>query len=105
MRPRTFIDQIRTAPNTQWADFVTSTFPSDKATAPALLIDTSTPDWIMRLPEVIKVTGLSRSSIWNRLNHPRYLDPTFPKPRPLSNSPSGRAIGWSAQEIFAWINM
>ncbi len=45
---------------------------------------------ILRLPDVIKITGLSRSSIYN------YIDlGLFPKPIKLGK----RAVGWPANEI------
>ncbi len=49
---------------------------------------------IMRLPEVMHVTGLSRSSIYNlaKLNK-------FPSPIKLTE----RASGWESDSIFNWI--
>jgi len=48
----------------------------------------------MRLTEVIKDTGLGRSSIYKRI-----AQGEFPKPVPLG----GRAVGWVSDEIEAWI--
>ncbi len=48
----------------------------------------------MRLTEVIKDTGLGRSSIYKRI-----AEGEFPKPVPLG----GRAVGWVSDEIEAWI--
>ena len=49
---------------------------------------------ILRLPEVKKVTGLSRSSIYLRL-----ANGEFPK----SISLGGRAVGWLESDIQAWL--
>ncbi|WP_374411198.1 helix-turn-helix transcriptional regulator [Hydrogenophaga sp.] len=51
------------------------------------------------------LTGLSRSSTYNRTN-PRSesFDPTFPKPVNLSAIPSGRGpIGFVESEVYAWM--
>ena len=48
----------------------------------------------MRLTEVIKDTGLGRSSIYKRI-----AEGEFRKPVPLG----GRAVGWVSDEIEAWI--
>ena len=49
---------------------------------------------ILRLPEVKKSTGLSRSSIYLRIS-----EGTFPKPISLG----GRAVGWLEAEIQDWL--
>ena len=48
----------------------------------------------MRLTEVIKDTGLGRSSIYKRI-----AQGEFPKPVPLG----GRTVGWVSDEVEAWI--
>ncbi len=48
----------------------------------------------LRLPEVPARTGLSRSTIYVRLDQGR-----FPKPVPLG----GRAVGWIESEVDEWI--
>lgn len=55
---------------------------------------------VIRLPKVIETCGLSRSTIYEKLNHrsPRY-DPTFPKPLRLGTA----AIGWLQHEIIEWM--
>jgi prophage regulatory protein len=55
---------------------------------------------IINLKEVMRITGLSRATIYNITNekHKQY-DPTFPKQMNLT---VGR-IGWSAYEIHLWI--
>ena len=48
---------------------------------------------IYRLPEVISLTGLSRSSIYLRI----YVQ-EFPKPIKIGR----RAVGWSEDSLIAW---
>lgn len=50
---------------------------------------------IIRLPEVIKAIGLSRSSVYLLIKN----DPTFPQPFKLGL----RAMGFSADEIDYWL--
>jgi len=49
---------------------------------------------ILRLPEVKKSTGLSRSTIYLRVSQG-----AFPKPVSLG----GRAVGWLEAEIQQWL--
>ena len=59
------------------------------------------PHWgrrMMRLPEVMEATGLSRTTIWRRER-----DGSFPKPIRLGGE-NTRAVGWRAQEIYDWID-
>jgi prophage regulatory protein len=49
---------------------------------------------ILRLPEVKKITGLSRSTIYLRISEGR-----FPKPVSLG----GRAVGWLEAEVQQWL--
>lgn len=49
---------------------------------------------VMRMNEVISVTGYSRSSIYNLM-----AAGTFPKCKKLG----ARAVGWNAAEVQAWI--
>jgi prophage regulatory protein len=49
---------------------------------------------ILRLPEVKKRTGLSRSTIYSRVDQR-----TFPLPVSLG----GRAIGWVEAEVNEWL--
>lgn len=55
---------------------------------------------ILRIPEVCKRTGLSRSTIYDKQNpkSERY-DATFPKKIQLSE----KTVGWSEQEIGSWL--
>lgn len=59
---------------------------------------------IIRLPELLERTGLSKSSIYDKLNlrSPRH-DPHFPRPRKLGVTKSS-AVGWSEEAVDAWIN-
>ena len=50
---------------------------------------------LLRLPEVIKKTGLSRSTIYNKIKD----DPLFPKQIKLSE----RCVGFLESELDAWI--
>ena len=49
---------------------------------------------ILRLPEVLRRTGLSRSTIYVRLDQGRF-------PRPVSLG--ARAVGWIDVEVDEWI--
>lgn len=49
---------------------------------------------ILRLPEVIRQTGLSRSSIYLRI-----ANNEFPQPISLG----GRSVGWLQQEVDEWV--
>jgi prophage regulatory protein len=50
---------------------------------------------ILRLPDVVSRTGLSRTVIYRRIT-----DRTFPKPVALGQ----RAIGWRESDIIDWID-
>ena len=50
---------------------------------------------VMRLPAVIRETGLSRPTIYNRVKAG-----TFPAPRALGEKSSG----WRGEEVQAWID-
>ena len=49
---------------------------------------------ILRLPDVKSRTGLSRSTIYLRVN-----EGSFPKPISLG----GRAVGWIESEVQDWV--
>ncbi len=49
---------------------------------------------ILRLPEVIRRTGLSRSSIYLRVANDEF---------PRSISLGGRAVGWLEKDIDSWL--
>ena len=50
---------------------------------------------ILRFPEVVNRTGLSRSSVYGRIR-----SGDFPAPVPLG---SGRAVGFLEREVNGWI--
>ncbi len=56
---------------------------------------------IIRRRELESRVGLSRSTIYAKLNgtRPGELDPTFPKPIKLGP----KAVGWIESEIEAWL--
>ena len=53
---------------------------------------------IMRLPEVLELTGLSKSTLYRRMKAGE-----FPQPVRLGG-PRCRAVGWLADEVYAWID-
>ena len=53
---------------------------------------------IMRIPEVVKITGLSKATIWRRVK-----SGDFPAPLRLGNLNS-RSIGWREGEVEKWID-
>ena len=53
---------------------------------------------VVRLPEVLEITGLSRSTIWRRER-----DGSFPPPFRLGGERT-RAVGWREQDIYDWID-
>ena len=55
---------------------------------------TRAPRRFLRLPEVMARTGLSRSTIYVRLDEGRF-------PRPVSLG--GRAVGWIEAEVDEWM--
>ncbi|MCY9827759.1 helix-turn-helix transcriptional regulator [Vibrio chagasii] len=56
---------------------------------------------IYRIDDLTKITGLSRSSIYDKLNQhsPRH-DASFPRSVPLGP----RAVGWLSSEVHAWLD-
>ncbi|WP_084494748.1 helix-turn-helix transcriptional regulator [Alkanindiges illinoisensis] len=56
---------------------------------------------IVRIKTVMQMTGLSRSSIYEKINpKSSYFELHFPRPISLGSS----AIGWVEHEVQAWIN-
>jgi len=49
---------------------------------------------LLRLPEVMNMTGLSRSSLYRRIQAG-----TFPRPVSLG----GRSVAWVDEEVCSWI--
>ncbi|WP_256672409.1 AlpA family transcriptional regulator [Pseudomonas sp. o96-267] len=55
---------------------------------------------LIRMPELLALTGLQRSTVYKRLKS----DPTFPKPVPLSDSNArGAPVGFVLAEVQAWV--
>ena len=50
---------------------------------------------ILRLPQVMEITGYKRSSIYEMMKHSM-----FPKSRRIG----ARAVGWDSIEIDDWVN-
>ena len=56
---------------------------------------------LLRRQDVERITGLGRSSIFERLNPlSKYYDPDFPRPISLGASNSAR---WVASEVDGWV--
>ena len=53
---------------------------------------------MVRLPEVMEITGLSRTTIWRRER-----DGSFPAPIRLGGEHT-RTVGWREQDIYEWID-
>jgi prophage regulatory protein len=63
------------------------------------------PNQILRQPAVSALVGLSRASIYNRINpKSRFHDPQFPRPVPLNGRKKGGAVGWVARDVLKWID-
>jgi prophage regulatory protein len=59
---------------------------------------------IIRLKQVIALTGLSRSTIYDRMNpKSKRYDASFPKSIKLGAALQAGAVGWIESEIQAWI--
>lgn len=55
---------------------------------------------ILRRPVVEDKTGLSRATIYEKINpKSRYYDPAFPKPIKLGQ----RAVGWDESAVDTWL--
>lgn len=61
------------------------------------------PNRIIRLPELLERTGLSKSTVYDRLDlrSPRH-DPNFPRPQKLGITKCS-AVGWSSEAVETWI--
>lgn len=69
-------------------------------------LNTTSPQAICRLPQLLALTGLGRSSVYARLDpRSRYFDPSFPRPVPLHGPCQKRgAVGWRLSEVWAWLD-
>ena len=55
-------------------------------------------DRILRTPEVVRITGLSKTTIWRRVK-----SGDFPAPVRLGNMAT-RSIGWRSGQVQDWLN-
>ncbi|WP_145580028.1 helix-turn-helix transcriptional regulator [Yersinia vastinensis] len=55
---------------------------------------------IIRLPGVLKIIGIGRSTVYDWINpkSPRY-DPTFPRPIKLGQ----KSVGWRESDLNYWL--
>ena len=60
---------------------------------------TTTTDRLLRLREVLEITGLGRSTIYRYLKRRSSSFPDFPQPLRIGV----RAVGWRESEIEAWL--
>lgn len=68
------------------------------ASADVLAFDPSVT--LIRMPELLALTGLQRATVYKRLKD----DPTFPKPVPLSDSTArGAPVAWVLAEVQEWV--
>lgn len=51
-------------------------------------------DRIIRLPELLRITGLSTASVYRQM-----AEQQFPRPVRLGKN----AVGWRAQTVFSWL--
>lgn len=59
---------------------------------------------VVRIALLMQITGLSRSSIYNRLNPKSpWHDPTFPQRVRLSSASRRGAVGWFLRDVEAWL--
>lgn len=59
---------------------------------------------ILRRKQLEARIGLSRSSIYNRLDKSsKSYDPTFPRPIPLGSGMRNPPVGWIESEVDAWL--
>ena len=69
-----------------------------------LMLEKNTNNILIRLPEVVRITGLRRSSIYLKINSKsKYFDASFPRPIPLSSEIRG-GVAWLLSEIEEWIS-
>ncbi len=68
--------------------------PSSSAPFPAMHLPSPTQERFMRLPEVIRVSGLSRATIYELMRKDAF---------PQNVSLGGRNVAWPESEINAWV--
>ena len=50
--------------------------------------------WMMRLPDVVRATGLSKTTIYTRIKEGSF---------PAAVSLGGKAVAWPSDQVEAWI--
>lgn len=84
----------------------TSTIGGHNGNGPKHPLDTPYPNVpaptnLLRLLEVMRITGLSRSTIYSKMNpNSKYHDPSFPQRAPIGT----KSIRFSSLEVYAWVN-
>lgn len=64
-------------------------------------VNQKSPNTILRLKKLTEKTGISSSTIYNKLNpRSKYFDEQFPKPIRLGMS----TVGWLEYEVDAWLS-
>lgn len=59
-----------------------------------------TPSRILRMPELSQLLGISRSTIYEKMNPlSKYYDATFPRPVRLGSG----SVGWRSSAIDEWL--
>lgn len=69
--------------------------PSSAPAAPSMPLSHPVQERFMRLPEVIHVSGLSRSTIYDLISRSAF---------PTQVSLGGKNVAWLASEVTAWMN-
>lgn len=68
------------------------------------MTEKNTTNILLRLPDVLHRTGLSRSTVYLKINSKsKYFDASFPRPVPLSSGIRG-GVAWPLSEIEQWIS-
>ena len=76
------------------------TQPTHPETAPAFELCAADLATVIRMPQLIKMVGMSRSMIYLKINaKSRYFDSKFPKPIQLGE----KAIGFYFSDVFEYI--
>jgi len=69
--------------------------PSSAPAVPVMPVYSPVQERFMRLPEVIHVSGLSRSTIYDLISRSAF---------PAQVSLGGKNVAWLASEVSAWMN-
>lgn len=63
-------------------------------------LNSPTPQFL-RIKDVCKLIGLSKSTVWNKLDpDSKYYDPDFPSQIRISR----KAVAWDKNELIDWMN-